>query len=83
MKLFVVTAFFFSSLALSVVPAQSTNPATTHAEEASGKQDKKDQKAKTKSQKEAPKTTNGDAAKKPSSSQDAAYAAAYKAGIPK
>jgi hypothetical protein len=82
MKLFVVAAFLLASLAVSV-PAQSTVPPPTTAQEEGSKQDKKDQKAKTKTQKKTSKPAKADAGKKTSSTQDAAYASAYKAGIPK
>ena len=82
MKLFLVAAFLLAPLAVSV-PAQTATPPPTRAHEAGSKQDKKDQKAKTKTQKETSKAANADAGKKTSSTEDAAYAAAYKAGAPK
>jgi hypothetical protein len=82
MKFFIVTAVLLASLSPSVL-AQSTSTPSTGAPKAESKQDKKDQKAKAKSQKETSKTRSPDAGKKTSSAQDAAYAAAYKSGIPK
>lgn len=82
MKFFVVTAFLLASLAPSV-SAQSTPTSPNSAHKAESKQDKKDQKAKTKAQKETSKTAHAHAGKKTSTAEDAAYAGAYKAGIPK
>jgi hypothetical protein len=82
MKFFMVTVFLLALLAPSV-PAQSTPTPSDSAHNAESKQDKKNQKTKTKSQKETSKTKSPDAGKKTSSAQDAAYAAAYKSGIPK
>ena len=86
MKFFLGTVFLLASLAPPLLPAQSASNPANGANRAEIKQLKKDQKAKAKAakaQKETSKTANADAGKKTSSAQDAAYAGAYKSGIPK
>jgi hypothetical protein len=82
MKLFIITVVFVALLTRSA-SAQSTDTHPSRAQAAESEQNKKDQKTKAKAQKEASKPPNADKGKKTTSTQDAAYAAAYKAGIPK
>jgi hypothetical protein len=81
MKL-IATAFLIASLAESALP-QSTAAPTNSVQAVEIKHDKKEQKAKAKTQREAEKSQTGDKGKKTTPTQDAAYAAEYKTGIPK
>jgi hypothetical protein len=80
MKL-IAAAFLIASLVQSALPQSTAAPSDVHPVES--KQDKKEQLAKAKTQKKAEKSQTSDKSKKTTTSQDAAYAAAYKAGIPK
>jgi hypothetical protein len=81
MKL-IATAFLIASLAQTALP-QSIAAPPNGVQAVQSKQDKKEQKAKVKTQREAEKSQTGVMSKKTTPTQDAAYAAAYKAGIPK
>ena len=82
MKLLKATFFLTVSL-VQWVSAQSTAHPSHPGQTTASKQDKKEQKAAAQTQKETAKSQAPDKGKKTSSTQDAAYAAAYKAGIPK
>jgi hypothetical protein len=81
MKLFIVTAILLASLTQSA-SAQSVSSSNRN-QAADSKHDKKGQKAKPKRQKEIANAPPSDKSAKAASTQDAAYAAAYKAGIPR
>jgi hypothetical protein len=82
MKLFLVTVIVLASLVQSA-SAQSPAPAPNRDQPVESKQIKEKQKAKTRAQKEEAKKPAADNGKKTATTQDAAYAAAYKAGIPR
>jgi hypothetical protein len=82
MKLLTATLFLAISLAQCVSAQSKTQPANS-SQSTVGKQEKKEQKATAQAQKQTAKGQTSDKGKKTSSAQDAAYAAAYKAGIPK
>ena len=82
MRLFIATYFLIASLSQSV-PAQSNVSPTSNPPKIQTKQDKKDQKAKVRTEKEKAKSEAAPKGKKTTATQDAAYAAAYGAGIPK
>lgn len=82
MKLFIVAAILLASLTQSA-SAQAL-PSSNRNQRADSKHDKKGQKSHPKKQKELSNTrAAADRNVKTTSTQDAAYAAAYKAGIPK
>ena len=82
MKLFLVTVIVLASLVQSA-PAQSPASAPNRDQAVESKQVKEKQKGKIRAQKEAAKKPAADNGKKTATTQDAAYAAAYKAGIPR
>jgi Ni/Co efflux regulator RcnB len=82
MKLSIVTVILLASLVQSA-SAQSNASAPNRNHAAESKQAKEEQKAKVRAQKETAKKPAADNGKKTTSTQDAAYAAAYKAGIPR
>jgi len=84
MKLF-ITVIFLASLLRSAL-AQSTTSAPNRNQATESKQAtraKDEQKVKAQKQKEATRKSAVDNSKKETSAQDAAYAAAYKAGTPR
>ena len=83
MKLSSVLAFAFLSCSFVVTGVAQSNPAPAPVKtdaSAQTKQDKKVEKEKAKADKGTPKARSG---KKTTTSQDAAYAEAYKQGLPK
>jgi Ni/Co efflux regulator RcnB len=82
MKLFIITVIVMASL-VQTASAQSPASAPNRDQAVESKQVKEKQKAKVRAQKEAAKKPAGDNSKKTATTQDAAYAGAYKAGIPR
>ena len=82
MKLLFVTVIVLASLVQSA-STQSPASGPNRDQSVKSKQVKENQKAKVSAQKEAAKKPAADNGKKTTTTQDAAYAAAYKAGIPR
>jgi GH24 family phage-related lysozyme (muramidase) len=82
MKFLILIAILMAALARPL-PAQSPSSPGSGKPPSQSTQEKKDQKTQAKAEKAASKTRAAAKEKKTTSSQDAAYALAYKAGIPK